>query len=521
MSTPTPLKRKVHTLKSNQSDPFVRTVGMVLLIVFGLLLFLFLLRLSGCGRPEIVPDVGAHWHAPQSGGGVADWIAGKDDVDDAVWDELPNPDGGRRVRDRWRYPPPVVHPVPEDRVIPSPDEHGGRLVVAGYLNVYATIETNLRELALEISQEFPDDFVDVISYADEYKRVTIDVNESSKKKLRAALGRRFTNVEFVFDEAVFAASHKELMDTEQDWPWENVQIEGAWRTTRGNPKVTVAVIDGMFDPDHAELRGRSKNNWDVPGYDGNVQFSRQLLSVNPGTASHGTHVAALVAGDQSNAQGFGGFAPDCSLMLIQLSDDEAGFYTSRIVDALFYAKHHGAGVINLSLGSVFSKAEEVANLSEADQVSIAKTLATEEAESWNKLFNLFAEQGIAVVKAAGNESIVAHFDPMNRSESILLVGAVDSNGVTADFSNFGLGVDIYAPGVDIVSASANGGFMAMSGTSMAAPIAAGVVALLQSAYPNLEPDDLFKAIKESADQGAGSIPLLNAFSAMKLLVPAA
>lgn len=521
MSTPQPPKRKVHILKSNQSDPFVRTVGMFLLIAFGLLLFLFLLRLSGCGRPEIVPVVDRHWNVPEDGGGLAEWIYGKDDVDDVVWDDLPNPHGGRRVRDRWHNPPPAVHPIPNERIIPSPDEIGGRLVVAGYLNVYATLETNLRELALEISQEFPEDFVDVISYAEEYKRITIEVKELSKSETRRALGDRFSNVEFVFDEAVFDSSKKEMMDTELNWPWEQVQIEGAWRTTMGNPEVTVAVIDGMFNPDHAELRGRSHDNWDVPGYDGDVQFSGRLLSSSPAKASHGTHVAALVSGDQSNSLGFGGFAPDCALMLIQLSDEETGFYTSRIVDALFYAKHHGAQVINLSLGSVFANAEEVANLPEEEQMSIAKTLAVEEAAAWDKIFSMFSEQGIAVVKAAGNESIVAHFDPMNRSENILLVGAVDSKGVPADFSNFGYGVDVYAPGVAILSASADGGFMEMSGTSMAAPIASGVVALLRSAHPNLAPVDLFKAIRESADKGPGSIPLLNAFSAMKLILSAA
>lgn len=521
MSTPTPPKRKVHVLKSNQSDPFVRTVGMILLIAFGLLFFIFLLRLSGCGRPEIVPVAGGHWHVPDDGGGVADWIRGDDDVEDGIWDELPNPEGGRRVRDRWRNPPPVVHPVPDDRIVPAPDEDGGRLIVSGYLNVYATLETNLRELALEISQEFPSEFVDVVSYAEEYKRVTIDVEESSKKKMRSALSDRFEQVEFVFDEAVFDGGQVELLDVEKNWPWEQVEIDKAWATTSGNPDVTVAVIDGMFNPDHAELRGRSRDNWDVPGYDGEVQVSGRLFSVSPSTASHGTHVAALVAGDQTNALGFGGFAPDCSLMLIQLSDHEAEFYTSRIVDALFYAKHHGVEVINLSLGSVMADADEISRLSEEDQMAIARGVALEEAASWDKIFTMFAEQGIAVVKAAGNESIVAHFDPINRSEHILLVGAVDSKGRPADFSNFGYGVDVYAPGVDIVSASADRGFMEMSGTSMAAPIAAGVVALLRSEYPDLAPDEVFKVIRESASKGPGSTPLLNAFSAMKALETAA
>ena len=521
MSTATPPKRKVHVLKSNQFDPFVRTVGMILLIAFGLLFFLFLLRLSGCGRPEIVPVAGGHWNAPGDVGGVADWLDGDDEVADVVWDDLPNPEGGRRVRDRWRNPPPVVHPIPDDRIVPAPDEEGGRLVVAGYLNVYATLETNLRELALEISQEFPDDFVDVVSYAEEYKRVTSDVKEASKKTMRSALTNWFDEVEFVFDEAVFNGAQVELMDVEQDWPWEQVEVEGAWRTTSGNPEITVAVIDGMFNPDHPELRGRSRDNWDVPGYDGDVQVSGRLFAASPSTASHGTHVAALVSGDQSNALGFGGFAPDCSLMLIQLSDHEAGFYTSRIVDALFYAKHHGAQVINLSLGSVYADSERFSRLSEEDQMSIARNVALEEAASWDKIFTMFADEGVAVVKAAGNESIVAHLDPMNRSDNILLVGAVDSKGRAADFSNFGYGVDIYAPGVNILSASADGGFVEMSGTSMASPIAAGVVALLRSEHPELAPAEVFEAIKSSARNASSSTPLLNAFSAIQTFESAA
>jgi serine protease len=510
-------KRKVYTLRSNQSDPLVRTVGIVLLVVLGLLFFFFLLRLAGCGRPELLPVASKHWDAPKDDGSVADWIEGVESPDEIAWERLPNPIGGRRVRDRWRASPPVVHPVPVDRIVPVPDEEGGRLVVSGYLNIYASAESNLRELALEISQEFPDEFVDVVSYREEYKRITIDFVVPEQKNVRKALEEKFSEVEFIFDETVFKDGKHFRKSEERNWPLNQVEIEQAWMNTRGDAEVVVAVIDGMFNASHPSLRGRTIDNWDVPGYDETVQVSAQLFSTRPETASHGTHVAALVGGDVAGTAGFGGFAPGCKLMLIQLSDDEAGFYTSRIVDALFYAKHHGAKVINLSLGTAFSEAESVAALSQEEQWELASSVAIEEAESWDKIFSMFAEQGVAVVKAAGNDAVVADFDPMNRSDKILVVGACDPEGRRADFSNFGEEVDVYAPGTDILSASADGGLVEMSGTSMAAPIAAGVVALIRSARPELSPVDVFDVVRNSAKSLHEFTPILNAGAAFKYL----
>ena len=108
----------------------------------------------------------------------------------------------------------------------------------------------------------------------------------------------------------------------------------------------MAVIDNMFETDHPELDGKQVSNWDVAGFDDEVAIEQGFWMDNE-SASHGTHVASLVAGTFSNGIGFGGLAPKARLMLIQLVDEEGTMTTSRIVDAMFYAATR-SDLINLS-----------------------------------------------------------------------------------------------------------------------------------------------------------------------------
>ena len=98
------------------------------------------------------------------------------------------------------------------------------------------------------------------------------------------------------------------------------------------------------------------------------------------SASHGTHVASLVAGSLSNGIGFGGLAPQAQLMLVQLEGADGGMTTSRLLDAMFYALGHGADVVNLSLGSHFLNADWLAALPESAQLDFAENYFVEEGE---------------------------------------------------------------------------------------------------------------------------------------------
>ena len=167
---------------------------------------------------------------------------------------------------------------------------------------------------------------------------------------------------------------------------------------------------------------------------------------------HGTHVAGTAAGKTY------GVAKKASIHSIRVLDDE-GFGTSASIlaglDFILPRCPVQKPVINLSLGAEFSA-------------------------FGNQVMHIFEAAGCTIVVAAGNEEQDACNTSPASSSAVITVGATNITDERAWFSNFGSCTDIYAPGVDIVSASIYGGpsgNIAMSGTSMASPLFAGICAL--------------------------------------------
>jgi subtilisin family serine protease len=171
--------------------------------------------------------------------------------------------------------------------------------------------------------------------------------------------------------------------------------------------------------------------------------------------------------------------------------------TSSILDGIFYALKNDANVINMSLGIDLSSA--YGNLTEEQQKTYAKTIYKDEAAMWNEVYEIADKDGVVIVQAAGNSSVIAALDPMKRSKISIIVGASDRNKKIAKFSNFGEEVDIYAPGVNIYSSVPNQQFKTMDGTSMASPIVAGCIALLKSMNNNLSTTEIKQLINDTAE----------------------
>lgn len=292
----------------------------------------------------------------------------------------------------------------------------------------------------------------------------------------------------------FSFNPDPFTDTANDWwlqaetPWPRdgapatlvgVDAVAAWPRSTGRG-VIVAVLDTGIDASAPELAGRLWTNpGEIPGngidddHDGIVddvhgaEFTGGTPSADIGDRSavgHGSRVAGLVA--QA--------APDVRLMPLRISADGETMRYSAEVAAIRYAVAHGARIISISWGS-----------------------ASDCRRSLGPVIESAAAQGVLVVVAAGNSSeelrSASNNCPTLGSPGVVGVAASDGVGL-AWFSNFGFGVQLAAPGYEVVSTAPQGEYDAGSGTSFAAPLVAGVAALLLADRPQAKPAQLVQAL---------------------------
>lgn len=192
-------------------------------------------------------------------------------------------------------------------------------------------------------------------------------------------------------------------------------------------------------------------------------------------AGHGTHVAGIVAAIRNNNLGIDGIATDVKIMAIRAVPD-GDERDKDVANAIRYAVDNGAQIINMSFGKQYSTDKDIVDA------------AIRYAE----------ERGVLLIHAAGNESMdtdKVNFYPQRtyndgkKAANWLDIGALSWRGgemAVAEFSNYGKNtVDFFAPGVDILSTMPNQQYKEQSGTSMAAPVATGVAALVWSYFPHL------------------------------------
>lgn len=211
--------------------------------------------------------------------------------------------------------------------------------------------------------------------------------------------------------------------------------------------------------------------------------------------SHGTHVAGIIGAVRNNDLGMDGIASDVRIMAIRAVPD-GDERDKDVANAIRYAVDNGAQIINMSFGKSFSPNKQY--------VEEAITYA--------------ASKNVLMVHAAGNDGANVDVEPnfptaktLQTQKSTfpwLEVGAISTNGNIADFSNYGAKtVDILAPGVSIYSTLPQANYDFENGTSMAAPVVAGVAALVWSHHPELTAVELKNVLMKTVMKPVGKTAL--------------
>jgi subtilisin family serine protease len=277
-------------------------------------------------------------------------------------------------------------------------------------------------------------------------------------------------------ELASSAAADSISDSQQ-WVLDMLRVQTAWSVTRGSG-VTVAVIDSGVNPDVSDLAGSVITGPDYTG------VTTSPASSNWGV--HGTWMASLIAGHghDGGLSGVVGVAPDARILSIRVipdrQDPHYGKYEREpetviqqsLADGIAYAVAHGARVISMSIGYSAPSGPVRQELQEA------------------------YDRGVVVIASAGNSGGPAGSSRGNGAPEsfpanypgVISVGAVKSTGAVAGFSSDNLSVQVAAPGVAVPAQGRDGLYWAVSGTSPACALVAGVAALIKSRYPGLTPE---------------------------------
>ena len=317
----------------------------------------------------------------------------------------------------------------------------------------------------------------------------------------------------------------------------DVRWLGGWAETKGDSNVVIAIIDSGVDWQHPDLGGTNADytdgciriNWteyfgtpgvdddgnsridDIRGWDFVTSASNAMPGEDTSVADndpmdfggHGTGCAGCAAAITDNGIGISGMAGGAKIMPLRtgwLQSSGLGVVgTVFCSTAIIYAANEGADIINCSWGS-------------------SSYLGT--------AVNYAASAGVIIVNAAGNDND-ENPEYLDNSINSISVAALNSFDLRAGFSNYGTWVEISAPGDDIRTTwfnylSMSSSYATVDGTSFAAPIVCGAIAMLKSANPGMSKSEIISLLYDSCDDiywinpayvgklGAGRVNLLKA-----------
>ncbi|AOJ07079.1 S8 family peptidase [Burkholderia mayonis] len=332
------------------------------------------------------------------------------------------------------------------------------------------------------------------------------------------------------DRRVFARTVATDPNYAQQWnyfdPTAGIDLPNAWSVTTGLPTVVTAVLDTGYRP-HPDIIANL-----LPGYDfisdintGNNGHGRSPDATDPGdwvtqqeltdpsspfyncasapsnSSWHGTQVAGIIGAAANNGIGIAGVNWYGKMLPVRVLG-KCGGTTSDIADAMRWA----AGLPVAGVPTNLTPAK-VINLSLGGNGPCGDT--------FQQAINDAIAQGASVVVAAGNDGQATTQDRPANCKGVIAVGATDSTGQRAWYSNFGADITLSAPGSNILSTTNAGttvptsdAYGTHSGTSLAAPQVAGVASLMLAVNPNLTPAQIAQKLASTARPSASTASCL-------------
>lgn len=290
-------------------------------------------------------------------------------------------------------------------------------------------------------------------------------NTASEAAVRNALARnpmvKFAELDMRFKLA--AAVNDPYLGSA--WHLARIEAPTAWDVATGQG-VTLAILDTGVDGSHPDLAGQMVPGWNF--YDNNANSG----DVN----GHGTAVAGAAAAAFNNGIGVASVAGAAKIMPIRVTDAGGYASSSTIAQGITWAADRGARVANVSISGLPGNA------------------------TIQSAANYLRSKGGLLVTSAGNTGS----DPgLPEDRTMTIVSATESNDALSSFSSYGRYVTVAAPGNYIWTTNRGGGYGQWWGTSFAAPVAAGVIALMMSARPELSASQVESLLYSSAtDLGA-------------------
>jgi subtilisin family serine protease len=266
----------------------------------------------------------------------------------------------------------------------------------------------------------------------------------------------------------------------EQWYLSHINMPSAWDLYQGNSDIIVAVLDTGVNYNHPDLRDKmwinsaETENGDDDDFNGYVDDIYGYCTSVPKDSmhpfdpmddnGHGTMVAGIIAASANNAAGIAGIDWNCKILPVKVLDASGNGCTSSVMEGIYFAINQGADIINMSFGA------------NNDSVGLSNAI-------WDAY-----QAGVTLIAASGNKEN-ENTDIVYPAKYIPVIsaGATGRTDQRSSFSNYGEGLDITAPGEQILSTKLNNNYSSGSGTSFSAPIVTGILSLLQGKNQAITP----------------------------------